>query len=374
MQYDLQEATELLRQLVAIKSYPGAEHDVQYAIRDWFNAQGIIAEVWPTTQAPNIVVRIENGAGPTFMLNGHTDTVLAADGWECDPWQGKIEGDIMYGLGACDMKCGVVANMLVTREFARHRDQWQGTLICSVVVDEEAYSLGANTLIAQGIKADYCIVTESLSNIELGATGKILIKADVIGKAAHGFMPWQGINAASEAARFVVGVDALPLGEHPRIPASQSILSFLSGSAQYVVTIPERAEVLVSRQIVPGETNETVLAQMRDTVTALNSPARIELTTPPPYYPPFELPREHPLVQATQRAFTAVHGRPAEYIYSTGVSDANLFAELAHIPTILVGCTGGNFHQCQEWVNLPSMITLCDLCTQVICELLPVQA
>ena len=110
---------------------------------------------------------------------------------------------------------------------------------------------------------------------------------------------------------------------------------------------------------------------MSDIVASLNSPARIELSTPPPYYPPFEISSEHPLVQATQRAFTAVHGQPAEYVYSTGVSDANLFAELAHIPTILVGCTGGNFHQCQEWVNLPSMVKLCDLCTQVICELLP---
>jgi acetylornithine deacetylase/succinyl-diaminopimelate desuccinylase-like protein len=89
------------------------------------------------------------------MLNGHVDTVLAAAGWECDPWQGMLDGDVFYGLGACDMKSGVVVNMLVTRELARHRDSWSGTLIFSSVGDEEAYSLGANALITQGIRADY---------------------------------------------------------------------------------------------------------------------------------------------------------------------------------------------------------------------------
>ena len=372
--YSLAEATALLQQLVAIQSYPGAEHAVQQAVASWLRDAGLPVEEWPTSAAPNIVVRIENGPGPTLMLNGHVDTVLAAAGWECDPWQGKLAGDVFYGLGACDMKSGVVVNMLVTRELARQRDSWSGTLIFSTVGDEEAYSIGANALIAQGIRADYCLVSEPMAEVVVGATGKVLVKADVIGKAAHGFMPWQGVNAASEASRFVVGVDALSLGTHARIPASQSVLSFLSGSAQYVVTIPERAEVLVSRQIVPGESRESVLAQMQGLVEELESPARMELTTPAPYYPSFEIDTGHPLVQALQQAFTSVHGRAAEYVYSTGVSDANLFAELAGIPTILHGPTGGNFHQCQEWVSLSSIVTCCEVYTRTIQALLPAHA
>jgi acetylornithine deacetylase/succinyl-diaminopimelate desuccinylase-like protein len=138
-----------------------------------------------------------------------------------------------------------------------------------------------------------------------------------------------------------------------------------------VVTIPERAEVLVSRQIVPGENKAEVMAQMDAIVAGLNSPARIELTTPPPYYPPFEIAADHALVQALQAAFTQAHGRAGEYYYSTGVSDANLFAELAHIPTVLHGPTGANFHQCNEWVDLPSIVRCCQVFTQTIVTLLP---
>lgn len=372
IQYDLAEVTQLTQALVAIQSYPGSEHAVQQYIVDWFAAQGMQTEVWPTSAAPNIVVRVENGPGPTLMLNGHTDTVLAADGWECDPWQGRLDGQRLYGLGACDMKSGMAAIMLVTREMHRHRNGWSGTLIMSSVVDEEAFSVGANALIEQGIQADFCIVAEAYHPaIGIGAAGKVLIKADVIGKAAHGFMPWQGVNAASEGARFVVGVDQLPLGTHERIPASQSVLSFLSGSAQYVVTIPERAEILVSRQIVPGETKESVQAQMQQVVNDLHSPARIELSTPPPYYPSFEIDPQHPLVRAMVQAFEAEWGTSPRLTHSTGVSDANLIAELAGIPTLLYGPDGGEFHQCNEWVDLPSIVACCNVYTQVVHTLLP---
>jgi hypothetical protein len=37
-------------------------------------------------------------------------------------------------------------NMLVARELARRRDEWQGSLIFSSVTDEEAYSQRARTL------------------------------------------------------------------------------------------------------------------------------------------------------------------------------------------------------------------------------------
>ena len=45
------------------------------------------------------------------------------------------------------------AAMLATRALNQHRDFWRGTVIFSSVVDEEAYSLGAHTLIDSGLQA-----------------------------------------------------------------------------------------------------------------------------------------------------------------------------------------------------------------------------
>src|SRR5262245_39158587 len=119
---DVEEAAALTAQLVAIRSYPGEEGVVQRAVAAWLDGQGVRAELIPTEgDRPNVLARVENGPGPTLLLNGHVDTVLAAQGWSCDPWQGKRDGDRLYGLGAADMKSGVAAAMLVTRALDRDR-------------------------------------------------------------------------------------------------------------------------------------------------------------------------------------------------------------------------------------------------------------
>jgi acetylornithine deacetylase/succinyl-diaminopimelate desuccinylase-like protein len=364
--FDQDEAVALLRQLVAVRSYPGEERAAQQLVAAWLADNGLIPELQPTAnQQPNVIARVTNGPGPTLLLNGHIDTVLAVEGWACDPWQGRLEGERFYGLGAGDMKCGVVVNMLVAREFARRRAEWQGTVIFSSVTDEEAYSHGARALIASGITADACFVTEpSFTKAIIGAPGKVLVRVDVTGKAAHGFYPWEGINAAIELARFVAQVcDAVPPGAHPRLPSSQTVLSFHSGSTQYVITLPEHAQALLTRQIVPGETADAVVAQLRAFAESLDSPARFDFSVEPPFYPPFEFDApEHPFTQAFVAASRAVLGAEAPFGYSVGVSDANLICGAAGIPCIFYGPLAGDFHQNSEWVDLTSLLP----CAEVI--------
>jgi len=362
--FDRDEAVTLLRRLVAVRSYPGEEGAAQQVVADWLNANGLTPELQPTPNGqPNVIARVENGPGPTLLLNGHIDTVLAVEGWACDPWQGRLEGDRFSALGAGDMKSGLVVIMLVARELLRRRDAWQGTLILSSVTDEEAYSHGARAQIAGGLIADACIVAEpSFDQAVVGAPGKVLVRVTVTGKAAHGFFPEEGVNAAIELARFVAGVgEAVPSGKHPRIPSSQTILSFHSGSAQYVITLPEHAEALLTRQIVPGETAESVVAELEAFAASLRSPARFAFTVEPPYYPPFELDTTHPLAQAFAAASAEVLGAPVPFSYSAGVSDANLFSGEAGIPTLHFGPRAGDFHQNTEWVDLASLVPCAEI-------------
>ncbi len=348
------------------RSYPGEELAVQQAVAAWLTEHGLAPELQPTAnQQPNVIARVANGPGPTLLLNGHVDTVLAVEGWTGDPWQGRVEGDRFYGLGAGDMKSGVVVAMLVARELLRRRAEWQGTLIFSSVIDEEAYSLGARTLLATGITADACFVTEPFfTQGIIGSPGKVLVRVDATGKAAHGFFPWEGVNAAIELARFVAHVcDAVPPGQHPRLPSSQTVLSFHSGSSQYVITLPEQAQALITRQIVPGESADTVVEQLRRFADTLQSPARFEFSVDPPFYPPFEWDApEHPFTRAFAEASKAVLGAELPLGYTPGLSDANLIAGEAGIPCIIYGPLAGNFHQCDEWVDITSLVP----CAEVI--------
>jgi len=353
---DAEEAAALTARLVGHRSYPGEEAAVQRAVADWFEEHDLRPELRAVDgERPNVLLRLENGPGPTLLLNGHVDTVLAVDGWSSDPWRARRDGDRLYGLGACDMKAGVAAAMLTVRALARRPDLWRGTLLFAAVVDEEAYSAGARALIDAGLAADFCVVTESSwARPCLGSVGKVLVRADVTGRAAHASWPSAGINAAVEAARFAARVDDLPLGEHPRFAATRCVLSIHGGSAQYVITVPEHASVLVNRMIVPGETRETVLAEMRALADDLGSPARFDLAVDPPYYPPWETPTDHPFARAFAVAYAAEAGHHPDWGY-TGFGDANLFAGELGIPTVQFGPHGDAFHQADESVDVPSI-------------------
>lgn len=353
---DTDEAIALTTRLVAIRSYPGEEHAVQEEIAAWFRKHGIEPELQEIGDGRhNVIARVENGSGPTLLFNGHVDTVLAAQGWSSDPWQARREGNRLYGLGACDMKSGVAAAMLATRALHERRDCWSGAVIFTAVPDEEAYSAGAQALVKSGIQADACIVTEANWTPVIGAVGKVLVRVDVTGKAAHGSWPADGVNAAIEAAKLVARLDELPLGQHPRVMATQTVLSMHSGSEQYVLTLPETARVLINRHPVPGEPADGVIQQLRALIDDLDSPAHFELTIDPPFYPPWETDPALPFVQLFARAYEAELDEAPALLHNQGIADTNYFGADLGIPSVQFGPRGANFHQADEWVDVESI-------------------
>lgn len=122
---DWEEAAVLLAELVALRSLPGEERAVQERIAAWFTAQGIPAEIADVVPGrPNVTVRLENGEGPSLLLNGHVDTASIDPTWDPARLWGERVGNRLFGLGAADMKAGVVAAMLATRALERARDRW----------------------------------------------------------------------------------------------------------------------------------------------------------------------------------------------------------------------------------------------------------
>jgi acetylornithine deacetylase/succinyl-diaminopimelate desuccinylase-like protein len=201
------------------------------------------------------------------------------------------------------------------------------------------------------------VAEPSFEAITVGSVGKVLVRGEVTGKASHAFLPEQGINAASEGAKLLARLDSMTLGRHPRLKSSQSVLAFSSGSDQYVITVPERAQFTLTRCVVPGETGDGVVAEMDALAESLGSPARFKFSIEPPYYPPWETPTDHPVVRTFGSAYAAERGHAPGLTYSAGVSDANLFSADLGIPTLYCGPHGYGLHQKDEWVDLDSITT-----------------
>src|SRR5215472_4666055 len=122
-----EQAIRLLTRLVMIESVTpwliptgSGEAAVGRYIADWLADTGAEIEVVEVAPGrPNVLARLRGtGGGPTLCLNAHTDTV-GFGGWPDEALNPRIDGDIMYGLGAADDKSGVAAAMLTLATLAQ---------------------------------------------------------------------------------------------------------------------------------------------------------------------------------------------------------------------------------------------------------------
>jgi acetylornithine deacetylase len=114
----------LLARLIAHRTPQpeGDERALAAILADELRARGadevVTAEVRrPLRTAPTAWVYARFGR-PTLFVNAHLDTVPAAPDWSTDPWEAKLVGDRLYGLGSADTK-GAIAAILCALDEAR---------------------------------------------------------------------------------------------------------------------------------------------------------------------------------------------------------------------------------------------------------------
>lgn len=118
------------------------------------------------------------GDGPHIAFAGHTDVVPAGElgAWRSDPFAGTVQGGVLVGRGASDMK-GAIGAFVDAAGRAIGRGI-EGRISLILTGDEEGPALfGTDPLLdwmaARGFRPDACIVGEPTSALFLGDTVKI---------------------------------------------------------------------------------------------------------------------------------------------------------------------------------------------------------
>lgn len=114
------------------------------------------------------------GSGqPHFAFAGHTDVVPpgAADSWTHDPFSGLVEGGILHGRGAADMKGGIAAFVAAARQAVA--SGFGGRISLIITGDEEGKAVyGTDKMVdwlaEQKIVPDMCLVAEPTNPSFLG--------------------------------------------------------------------------------------------------------------------------------------------------------------------------------------------------------------
>jgi acetylornithine deacetylase len=365
------DVVELTRELVRINSInpdlvPGAPGEAGIAqwCAAWLSARGFeVQQVGPAERPSIIATARGTGGGKSLMLNGHVDTVGVA-GYDGDPFAAEVRDGNVYGRGTFDMKAGVAAIMVAGARAANAK--LAGDVIVTLVSDEEFGSQGTQDALA-AVTADAAIVTEpSEMHLVLAHRGFAWFEIELIGLAAHGSMPHQGVDAIAHAGLVMRALDdlrarfesALP---HPLLGCSAVRVSMVSGGTD-AATVAESCTLTIERRMLPAETPDSVEAELRDlldTLKAAHSEFQFELRRLVARGA-FEADLDGPIVRAVADSAERVLGRPAASRGEPFWTDAGLILE-AGIPCLLIGVDGGGAHAATEWATVESIEQLTDI-------------
>ena len=145
----------------------------------------------------SVVAKSELGREHRIVIAGHLDTVPANSNA-----QARIEGDRLYGLGACDMKGGLAAQLAAALEVNDPAVDVSFVFYpCEEVAAEHNGLKHLFEVRPDLVQGDVALLGEPTSAaIEAGCQGTVRVKALYRGQRAHTARPWKGQNAIHRLA------------------------------------------------------------------------------------------------------------------------------------------------------------------------------
>lgn len=167
----------------------------------------------------------------------------------------------------------------------------------------------------------------------LGNMGRLDVHVQVRGRACHSGDPSRGLNALEGACRVLESLRTVPLGEDPELGRSTLTPTRLETWPRVMHTVPDLAQIILDRRLVPGEEIE---AALQDIVTAIRpaEPYAVEVAGGKFNYPNKVSP-EAEVARATRQALLEVTGS-APVAYWRATLDAGYFTRRG-ISTIIFG-------------------------------------
>ena len=330
----------------------GEERVAQFLIE---KAESVGLEVSRQAVLPgreNLLVRLspKGEVQQRIILAPHLDTVPVNSE---EQLKAELKENRVYGRGACDTKGCVATYFHVLMELAKQSNRPEHTEILFVgLVDEEVNQSGSRAFADSEIKGDLAIVGEP-TELEIIAAhkGNFWIKLEVEGKAAHGAEPQMGKSAVHMMAAIVdVLLTAYPKElrkrSHPLLGSPTINIGQINGGHQPNI-VPDSCWISIDRRSIPGETAESVFAEIHELLDQHNLAERklSEIRTVPCH--PLDTKPEQRLI----RDFLGTTGR-------TKVMGVNFFSDASPIsqggtPAILFGPGSiSQAHTDNEWISI----------------------
>ena len=253
---------DLLARTAALVDIPSVSHD-EAAITDRIEAElRTLPHLTVERVGANLVARTELDRAVRVVLAGHTDTVPVNGNGTA-----RIEADVLWGLGATDMKGGLAVMLALAEAVPSPAVDVTYVFYAGEEVAAEHNGLGHLVRDRPDLLAgDVAILGEPTDGaIEAGCQGTMRLEVTVRGARAHTARPWMGRNAVHRLGAVLRAVDSFP-ERRPVIDGCEyrealQAVAVSGGVAGNVV--PDLASVTLNHRFAPDRTPDEAEAAVR---------------------------------------------------------------------------------------------------------------
>ena len=323
-----------------------------------------------TADVENLYARIGTAA-PHLMFAGHTDVVPPGDpkAWSHAPFAADIDGGILYGRGAVDMKGAIACKLAATLDhLAASGGKPKGSISFLITGDEEGVAVNGSPKLlkwaaARGEKFDHCVLGEPGNVAELGDTIKIGRRGSqngvlvVTGKQGHVAYPHRADNPVRGLVKLMDALMNEPLdaGSHKFDPSNLEFTSIDIGNAT-VNLIPGEARARFNirfndchdyaslKRLVEQRAEKPASGKVGWRIDWEPSNADVFYTEPSPF------------TDMVIGAVAEVTGKKPALSTSGGTSDARFIKD--YCPVVEFGLVGTTMHATDERVPVADLQTL----------------
>jgi len=203
---------ELAKELIARASITPEDAGCQEIMISHLQKLGFTVERLRFGEVDNFWARLGTKE-PVFAFAGHTDVVPPGptDQWKFDPFTPTIEGSLLYGRGAADMKGSLAAMLTATENYLQKHPTPKGSIGFLITSDEEGPSINGTRKVIEWLeqrdeKITLCLVGEPSSTktlgdmIKNGRRGSLGASLIVHGQQGHVAYPHLADNPVHKAA------------------------------------------------------------------------------------------------------------------------------------------------------------------------------
>jgi glutamate carboxypeptidase len=284
-----------------------------------------------------------------LLVLGHIDTVWPVGRIEKMPFY--LSGDKLFGPGVLDMKAGLALAASALKAMSDLNVKPRRRIVLFVNPAEETGSDASDDMIASLAKgADAVLCLEPAlpgGALKVQRKGRLVIRLDATGKAAHGGSPEKGVNAIEELLLQLRKVQALKSKDI-------SVNIGLCGGGEKENIVPDKAWAVCDIRFWDTPHKEKILAAVKKLAPALNG-AKIKASVVG-FTPPLEKTRANAALFGEAKSVAADLGMTLEGGKAGGGSDASIASGLGRPTLDGLGPDGDGMHAENEHLLLPSFV------------------